>query len=115
MILFLAQINIFRTSGGLFLNMWQWVVIIYVHDLKNDMQSNFSFFVCVWLLPMLLFLNLDVEWTPMLGQNYDNAGQNEGSGWEGAALTWIQNFVCCKRSEGRKMRKRSMSGEFAAR
>ena len=73
-------------TGGLFFNVWQWVTTIYIKNLTNEMQSNFAFFVCVWLLPMILFLNLEVTWMLIDSKAQDKTG----SGWIASILSYIQ-------------------------
>mmetsp|Transcript_27668 Transcript_27668/g.57573 ORF Transcript_27668/g.57573 Transcript_27668/m.57573 type:complete len:182 (-) Transcript_27668:113-658(-) len=48
--------------AGLFINMWQWVLIIYNQHRRDEVETNFLFFTCVWLIPMVLFLSMDCSW-----------------------------------------------------
>ncbi len=49
-------------SVGLLLNMSQWISEIKVENIGKELQSNFGFFVCVWMIPMLLSLSLELTW-----------------------------------------------------
>jgi hypothetical protein len=49
-------------AAGLFINMWQWVLITHNEHRSDEMETNFVFFICVWLIPMLLFLSMDCSW-----------------------------------------------------
>ncbi len=42
--------------------MWQWVWIIYKEHRRDEVETNFVFFTCVWFIPMVLFLSMDCSW-----------------------------------------------------
>ena len=92
--------------------MWEWVTVLYVHNRANEMQSNFTFFICVWLLPMLLFLNMEVTWTHIEIRGFEDQLK---PGLDSIVLGWIQRLIHGKRSESSGMRRRSMSGQFVSR
>ena len=60
-------------AGGLLVNVWQWMVAITVENLGQEMQTNFEFFVSVWLIPMMLSLVLEFSWEDSLPSSYDSA------------------------------------------
>ena len=62
----------FCWAGGIVFNLWQWVVLMHVKDVTNDIQWNLVFFVCVWLLPMVLLLSLDIYYDSFDSEIHSN-------------------------------------------
>ena len=62
--------------------MWQWISEMKVEIDGKELQSNFGFFVCVWMVPMLLFLSLELSWgkeTEVSRSGISNLKDFEGS------------------------------------
>ena len=43
-------------------NLWQWIVDIKVQNLGKTLETNFDFFICAWLIPLMLSLVLEISW-----------------------------------------------------
>jgi hypothetical protein len=46
---------------GVIYNMWQWIILEETEHKEQEMQTNILFFLCVWLMPMILLLTMDIR------------------------------------------------------
>ena len=60
------------------LNMWQWIDSIKVENLGKELQTNFDFFICVWLIPLTLSLVLELVWEDVPFSSLCNSENDKG-------------------------------------
>ena len=53
--------NALFPAGVLFTNLMQWTLSIFTQHSEKEMETNFVFFACTMLTPMLLLLSLEVS------------------------------------------------------
>ncbi len=49
-------------TGALFINMRQWVTIVESRNFSSVLATTIAFFVCVWMVPLILSLVVDLSW-----------------------------------------------------
>ena len=54
-------------TGVLFINMRQWIAVIEQKVFSSVFATTLSFFLCVWFIPILLSLTLDISWKSVNG------------------------------------------------
>jgi hypothetical protein len=115
---FLAECFYFLILGigepvGLFINMWQWVWMVFSKHLNGEMETNFVFFTCVWLIPMMLILSMDCSWELLGYREPEMSSANTHSEYEPKVLSFFRSYLGTARNRDTTnnggVRRRSLS------
>jgi hypothetical protein len=91
-----------QISVGLIFNLWQWISEIQVENDVKELQSNIGFFVCVWMIPILLSLSLELSWCKATGVT-STRDLEESELWvltkDSGLLRCFQRYFTGKRSQ----------------
>jgi hypothetical protein len=69
--------------------MWLWVLTIFSQNLRDEVETNFVFFTCVWLVPMLLGADREKKLrTPRVW-----ASANTLSTYEPSFLSFLKQYL----------------------
>jgi hypothetical protein len=85
----LSFIPLFEMAGALFINMKQWITVIDSRNFSSELATTVSFFICVWMVPILLSITVNITWENCILENFFEK-------WKEFSSTFTPQPASCK-------------------